>query len=452
MKDLHHSCQGESHIAVNKVCQDASYSASDTFMSIAIVCDGHGGARYFRSDVGAKFAVDATIECVNEFVSEIDKNLFIGKSFTQKKSLSSEVQSNILSKDTATDKALRQLFSSIIYKWSEKIIRHAHENPLTSKEESGIESKFKEDFVKGIGVEKTYGCTLMCFVYTEQFWFAFHIGDGKCIAFHEDGVWYEPIPWDEKCFLNKTTSLCDSSAIDEFRYCYCGYGTLPLAVFLGSDGIDDSFGETENMVNFYIQVLKFINKEGHDNALVNIKDTLPQLSKIGSKDDMSLSCLYNDGALAEKINYLINWQRHNVEQSLFDVNKRILKLKEEIKCLGNNDLRNQKLMINYQYAQKDLTKAFELKKTLANKWNTFSEELEGDSFRHYSDEIGFGETLLSEDLETPCVPESATSTEEVDPKSSGETAADCSMEKTTANCCSTEDDKNTETSNGKSEE
>ena len=69
------------------MCQDASYSATDTTMSIAIVCDGHGGARYFRSDVGAKFAVDATKECVDEFVSEIDKDLFIGKPFTQKKSV-----------------------------------------------------------------------------------------------------------------------------------------------------------------------------------------------------------------------------------------------------------------------------------------------------------------------------------------------------------------------------
>lgn len=96
------------------MCQDASYSATDTTMSIAIVCDGHGGARYFRSDVGAKFAVDATKECVDEFVSEIGKGIFVGKSFTQKKSVSSEAQSNILSKDTTTDKALRQLFSSII--------------------------------------------------------------------------------------------------------------------------------------------------------------------------------------------------------------------------------------------------------------------------------------------------------------------------------------------------
>lgn len=451
MKDLHHSCQGESHIAVNKVCQDASYSATDTTMSIAIVCDGHGGARYFRSDVGAKFAVDATKECVNEFVSEIDKNLFLGKAFTQKRSLSSEAKSNNLSKDTATDKALRQLFSSIIYKWSEKIIRHANENPLTPEEESCIDSKYKEEFIKGVGIEKTYGCTLMCFVYTELFWFAFHIGDGKCISFHENGSWYEPIPWDEKCFLNKTTSLCDSSAIDEFRYCYCGDGSHPLAVFLGSDGIDDSFGETENMVNFYIQVLKLINKEGYESALVNIKDTLPQLSKIGSKDDMSLSCIYDDEALTEKIKYLISWQRHNVEQSLFDINNRILKLQEDIRSLSNSDLRNQKLMINYQYAQKDLTKAFDWKRTLANKWNTFSEELEGEDFMRYSDEIGFGETYPLDNVEPRNALENSDPTE-ADSISPNEIDADCLTEKTSASCCPAEDGKNTETSNGKSVE
>ena len=86
-------------------------------MSIAIVCDGHGGARYFRSDVGSRFAVDATTECVQAFVSEIDVNLFKDKPFTQKKALSSEASSNIYTKDTNVDKALRQLFSSIIYCW-----------------------------------------------------------------------------------------------------------------------------------------------------------------------------------------------------------------------------------------------------------------------------------------------------------------------------------------------
>lgn len=398
MKDLHHSCQGESHILINKVCQDSSYSSTSDSMSIAIVCDGHGGARYFRSDVGSRLAVEATIECVQAFVSEVDVDLFKGKAFTQKKALSSEASSSIYTKDTNVDKALRQLFSSIIYKWRGKITSHSQNAPISEEERTSIKPNYLAEFEQGIGVEKTYGCTLMCYVYTETFWFAFHIGDGKCIAFDDNGSWLEPIPWDEKCFLNKTTSLCDSSAIEEFRYCYCGDGTKPLAVFLGSDGIDDSFGATENMVNFYVQVLKLINKEGHDKASVNIQETLPQLSKIGSKDDMSIACVYDEKSLSKKVKFLVGWQRRNIENQLFDVNNRILKYKEEIIRLGNCDLRNQKLMIDFQYAKNDLSKAFEQKHSLANKWNKFSEEIDGESFIPYQDEIGWEDSDAEETI------------------------------------------------------
>ena len=93
------------------------------------------------------------------------------------------------------------------------------------------------------GIEQTYGCTLMCFASTRTYWFAFHIGNGKCVAISVDSGRIgssDPVPWDEKCFRNVTTSLCDPEALDKFRYCYGGTDTLPLAVFLGSDGIDDS--------------------------------------------------------------------------------------------------------------------------------------------------------------------------------------------------------------------
>lgn len=89
-------------------------------MAIAIVCDGHGGERYFRSDIGAQKAIEATKECISSFIREIDESLFIGKEFTQKQAITSEAKTKTLTKDTETDKALRQLFSSIIYRWREK--------------------------------------------------------------------------------------------------------------------------------------------------------------------------------------------------------------------------------------------------------------------------------------------------------------------------------------------
>lgn len=389
MKDLHHSCQGESHILLNKVCQDASYSSTTNTMSIAIVCDGHGGSRYFRSDVGSRCAVEATTECVEAFVSDVDVKLFEGQSFVQKKSLSSEANLSVYTKDTKADKVLRQLFSSIIYRWREKITHHAHTSPISETEREEVSANYLADFEQGIGFEKAYGCTLICYVYTDAFWLAFQIGDGKCIAFDDAGLWLEPIPWDEKCFLNKTTSLCDSSAIEEFRYCYCGDGSRPLAIFLGSDGIDDSFGMTENMVNFYIQVLKLIDKEGHDNAMMNIVDTLPQLSKVGSRDDMSVACVYDEKLLPSRIKHLIGWQRRNVEAQISDVNNRILKNKDEIAQLSNEDHQSEKQMIDLQYAEKGLAQAVEQKRSLVKLWNKFSYEIDGETYTPYQDEIAW---------------------------------------------------------------
>ena len=56
---------------------------------------------------------------------------------------------------------------------------------------------------------------------------------------------YEPIPWDEDCQANITTSICDSEAIEEFRYCFMKES--PVATLMGTDGIDDSYANFEEM-------------------------------------------------------------------------------------------------------------------------------------------------------------------------------------------------------------
>lgn len=251
-----------------------------------------------------------------------------------------------------------------------KIVQHSIENPLTDEEKNKVLSQYQNDFTRNIGIEKTYGCTLMCYVATKSYWFAFHIGDGKCIAYDIEGNWYEPIPWDDRCFLNKTTSLCDSIALDEFRYCYSGTGQLPIAIFLGSDGIDDSFGATENMVNFYIQVLKLLVDKSEETAYKSLTETLPQLSKIGSKDDMSVSCVYDEELVRSNIKHFIDWQRNNVGENITILNNRIIKLQETINAAKSGNLNDKKVMIEFQYAQKDLEQAFK-EKSFIRKMESF---------------------------------------------------------------------------------
>lgn len=374
MNTLNHTCQGQSHIEAGKVCQDASLSLSEGGISVAIVSDGHGGARYFRSDVGSQMAVEATRDCVMAFVRDAQPDLFAAKPFTQKQAIDSEVNSGQPTKDTETDKALRHLFAAIIYSWHEKIQKHAQENTISDDERKAVDPAYISDFEKGDGLEKTYGCTLMCCVVAPAYWFAFHVGDGKCIAFNCDGDWCEPIPWDDRCFLNKTTSLCDSDALDEFRYCYQGDGEFPLSVVLGSDGMDDSFGETENMVNFYVEVLKLIARKGTGTALNEIKETLPNLSKVGSQDDMSMALIYNDEALAAKVSQLIAWQKSNIGQQIQQVDDRISKLQGKLTALDSQLQSYQKLKIEHDYAEKDLARANQTKLSLEDKLQKLAEE------------------------------------------------------------------------------
>lgn len=378
--DLHYSCQGESHILANKACQDASFSATCGSLSIAAVSDGHGGARYFRSDIGSRLAIEAANDCVESFVRDTDLNLFKGKPFVQRNTIMSGVKGKAVERYTPTDLAMRQLFASIVSSWHAKIERHAYETPLSDKEQERVPLKYQKEFFNGTGIAETYGCTLMCCVCTQDYWLAFQIGDGKCMTFDIDGKWSEPVPWDERCLHNCTTSLCDSSAIAEFRYCYCGDGSFPLAVFLGSDGMDNSFAKTDVLADFYIQTLKLIAAKGCNDALNIIKEALPKLSKAGSKDDMSIACIYNEAELPQSVTHLMYWQKKRLENDILYVNHKILDLQES----------------KGEHIVKELSETFTQKRTLAEKWNRLAKELFAGSFTPYHDEIGFGDDAANE--------------------------------------------------------
>ena len=368
------SCQGESHKADNKPCQDASLSAVfDDRLAIAIVCDGHGGERYFRSDVGSRMATEVICESVKTFVENVDKTLFIGNPFIAEEAITSE---EIVKKQTPVDIAFRQLFSSIIYQWNQKIAEHAANTAMSEWEQEHVPQKYLDELKTSETFEKLYGCTLMVYVQTPDYWFAFHLGDGKCVSFHQEGdLWQMPIPWDERCFLNKTTSLCDSNAINEFRYCYEGDGKFPMAVFLGSDGMDDSFGEDPNLVNFYIQVVKMLVTEGKEATIKSIESDLPQLSKIGSKDDMSVAFIYNIDELKAHITDFIQYQIDIVLENIHQIDKRIESLKGKLKTAGMAILPDDKSRIEADYARQDLERANDNREKLLIKYDLLDHQL-----------------------------------------------------------------------------
>lgn len=268
IKTFHLSAQGASHIKRGKECQDASASCCKGSYAIAIVCDGHGGDDYVRSAIGADFARKAAQSCIEVFLHEIDSSVF-----TQQ--------------DKEREKQIVRLEGSIISAWNASVRSHYESHPFTEAEIACLSSKAQKKYLQASEIESAYGTTLIAAVLTPDYWFGIQIGDGKCAVVDQNGTFTQPIPWNEKCFLNATTSICDSNAIENFRHFY--EGKPPVALFVGTDGIDDSFNGDQKMYDFYKTVLYSFATSDFDAAVTELKDYLPRLSANGSGDDVSIS-------------------------------------------------------------------------------------------------------------------------------------------------------------------
>ena len=78
---FHVTCLGASHVKKGKPCQDYSLSwqSEDKTTHVAIVCDGHGGDTYVRSDRGAKLAAEIALRCIRNMVDCVSPDSFLDK-------------------------------------------------------------------------------------------------------------------------------------------------------------------------------------------------------------------------------------------------------------------------------------------------------------------------------------------------------------------------------------
>ena len=268
---FHLTVIGASHIKSGTICQDCSQSCEKTECRLVVVCDGHGGADYFRSDRGSKLAAATFTDCMEN--PDLIAALSAAATEKQRKS------------------RIEQLIKSIIARWNSLVEQDMRQHPFDEDELSGVSEKARRRYEAGERLQAAYGTTLIGAVLAEDFWLGLQIGDGKCVVVSETGEFTQPIPWDEECFLNVTTSLCDENAAKEFRFCFSR--TLPAAVFIGSDGIDDCFAGDERLYDFYRVTLKSFAQTDEETAVAQLKEYLPTLSEKGSGDDMSVGILVN---------------------------------------------------------------------------------------------------------------------------------------------------------------
>lgn len=333
--------QGASHIKSGKECQDYSgsfkcsrfFAGKDFEYAVALVCDGHGGNDYVRSGKGSKFAVDIAGNMIEKFIKDVNKDTSLAEEFFRK-----------------PDEYIRNLEASIISEWTKRIYDDNNRNPFQndSSELANVSDRARKRYIDG-QIESAYGTTLIAVAITNDFWFGIQVGDGCCIAISRESKFDFPIERDEKCFLNATTSLCDSDAILHFHH-FCQFSKdaePPAAVIIGSDGIEDSFGSDENLFHFCKTIMYSFAANDFDAAKKELEDYLPVLSEKGSGDDMSLAAVMDMNAVKE----LTAVKEYDIEKE--ESRKECEELKAENSRKDEELLRENKQPVQEQQKNKD---------------------------------------------------------------------------------------------------
>ncbi|GHT01793.1 hypothetical protein AGMMS50276_30610 [Synergistales bacterium] len=308
-RSFSHSVKGAGHNKSGLPCQDFSLDNDkdkDRKAFIAIVADGHGSSQYFRSDIGSKIVAEVALNGIEEFI-------------VQSKSLHGTFLKG------EGKKALNQLARYIISEWYSRVSDDELSSPLNNDERMNtVDDKYKNKYLNDPDRQyfcHAYGTTLIAVAVSLNYWFGFQIGDGKCVALYEDGTWEQPIPWDDKCFLNSTTSICDDDSVGEFRYWFgyrqndgafkeYRYGvdgqnhdeektltSKPIAVFVNSDGVDDTYPVHENekhLKYLYRSIVLSFAAEGFENTKEQILELAKKLAEQGSQDDVSIAGVIGD--------------------------------------------------------------------------------------------------------------------------------------------------------------
>lgn len=315
IRDFHWTVTGSSHLSRSRNCEDASLSFSTRDYVIAAVADGHGARYCFRSGKGAKMAVETAWRSLQMFMQE-----------ARNEDLVSVLQ---------TPSYRRQLFykisSLIVHNWRRNVLRDLKNNPVSFLEqmENLPDTDPEEDEDAGCLL---YGTTLLFAAMNEDVLLLGQQGDGRICVLYADGTINMPVPWDQRCYQNVTTSMCDADADTSMRFAWVDLREKPVAaVFLLSDGIEDSFKDFESLYAYLLEITTgyYRNRMDFERYLAN---SFAELSHTGSKDDASMAGFFCRLELGDIYNQIERRVRFSMdEKKLNDIRSHLARIESLMK-------------------------------------------------------------------------------------------------------------------------
>jgi hypothetical protein len=256
--------------------QDAIHWLPEEASSLPLVltlADGHGSSKYFRSETGARLAVETGARVIHDFLV---------------KHASADNLSVI--KRTAEE----WLPKALVRAWLEAVDEHILAHPLNEVELNqltGAQGGSVGDAAQ-INLSLAYGATILIAGITESFILYMQLGDGEILTVSERGEVSKPLPKDERLFANETTSLCANDAWRDFRVCFQTIShTSPNIILLTTDGYPNSFRDETGFLQVGSDILEIIRADGLERVKESMETWLTDSTRAGSGDDVTLGII-----------------------------------------------------------------------------------------------------------------------------------------------------------------
>lgn len=283
------SVTGAAHERSGRCNQDAYLKKQEQEKGLPLIlalADGHGNDKYFRSETGAKLAVEIAVEELT--------------SFARASSEAPEVNQQTI-KDMG-EKVPRD----IVRQWREKVENHWKHNRPTEEEWQWL-NKEPANTRKHISENCTipYGTTLLAALVTSSFLFLLQLGDGDIMVVSDNGEVVKPIEGDDRLLANETTSLCTPTAISDFRRKFRFDNTSTALILLSTDGYSNSFNQESGFLKVGADIWQMMRSKGDieagiDEVDTNLEGWLKVATMKASGDDITLGIICHINTLTEK--------------------------------------------------------------------------------------------------------------------------------------------------------
>ncbi len=272
---------GARHIKQGTPREDYGICKETESCKVFVLGDGHGDPNCFRSQVGSEMICKLAVDALESFAETANpEDLF----------------------NESTCKGLiKHLVNYLFGTWKGSVLKQLEEVPFTDSELAYMEEQRKKGsntilaYDQGVELEHIFGTTFIAGVLTDKYLLLLHQGDGRCTVMHANGEYTEPVPWDDRCYDVFTTSVCDQDAIESCRYKVFDLSKEKiLACIISSDGVEDQFAADSDLVHsFFDDLFLYGIENGTDELKKHLEEILPELTKNGNGDDITICGYYN---------------------------------------------------------------------------------------------------------------------------------------------------------------